>query len=123
MVRLFNQGLAAAVGSVLPLRRAIDGGVRRWQSGQWVFRDGTMFLVPGDSPIGFRLPLDSLPWGDPDHLYQEFETDPFAPRSHPVRRSNGRTGPRTPVRVSSGFARSRKQSRSSVLATSAANRT
>jgi uncharacterized protein (DUF2126 family) len=80
MVRVFNQGLASEVGSVLPLRRVLDSGNRRWQSGHWVFRDGIMFLIPGDSPMGFRLPLGSLPWGDPDHLYQEFETDPFAPR-------------------------------------------
>ena len=81
MVRIFQQGLASPVGSVLPLRRVIDGGTRRWQSGQWVFRDGVMFLIPGDSPIGFRLPLESLPWGDPDRIETEFETDPFAPRA------------------------------------------
>ncbi len=80
MARIFGQGLASEVGSVLPLRRTIDGGGRRWQSGQWVFRDGTMFLIPGDSPIGFRLPLDSLPWGDPEQLFQDFEADPFAPQ-------------------------------------------
>ena len=80
MARVFQQGLASSVGSVLPLRRVIDGGARRWQSGQWVFRDGTMFLIPGDSPIGFRLPLESLPWGDPDHMFQDFEADLFAPR-------------------------------------------
>ena len=81
MARVFQQGLASPVGSVLPLRRVIDSGSRRWQSGQWVFRDGTMFLIPGDSPIGLRLPLDALPWGDPDFMDQDFETDPFAPRA------------------------------------------
>ncbi len=67
MARIFQQGLAKPVGSVLPLRRVIDDGVRRWQSGKWVFRDGVMFLIPGDSPIGFRLPLETLPWADPEH--------------------------------------------------------
>ena len=81
MARIFQQGLASPVGSVLPLCRVIDDGVRRWRSGKWVFRDGTMFLIPGDSPIGFRLPLETLPWADPDSIEQDFETDPFAPRT------------------------------------------
>ncbi len=80
MARVFNQGLASPVGSVLPLRRVMEDGVRRWQSGKWFFRDGVMFLIPGDSPIGFRLPLETLPWADPDAIEQDFEVDPFAPR-------------------------------------------
>ncbi len=80
MARVFGQGLAAPVGSVLPLRRAIQDGARRWQSGKWFFRGDAMFLLPGDSPIGLRLPLDSLPWVDPDHIEPAFEPDPFAPR-------------------------------------------
>src|SRR6202012_3648804 len=51
LARVFGQGLNANVGSVLPLRRVIDGGVRRWQSGKWFFKAGEMFLVPGDSPV------------------------------------------------------------------------
>ncbi len=80
LARLFGQGLAAPVGSVLPLRRVMQGGVRRWQSGRWFFRGGTMFLIPGDSPIGFRLPLESLPWADPDVIEFDPGPDPFAPR-------------------------------------------
>jgi uncharacterized protein (DUF2126 family) len=80
MVRVFAQGLAADVGSVLPLRRVLQEGVRRWQSGPWFLKDNTMFLVPGDSPIGLRLPLDSLPWADPESIEQDFAPDPYAPR-------------------------------------------
>ncbi len=80
LARVFGQGLGSTVGSVLPLRRAADGDTRRWQSGRWLFRDGPMFLVPGDSPIGFRLPLESLPWADPAHIPVETERDPFSPR-------------------------------------------
>ncbi|MBE9606419.1 transglutaminase family protein [Acetobacteraceae bacterium H6797] len=83
LARVFGQGLGSAVGAVLPLRRMALGGERSWQSGQWFFRDGPMFLLPGDSPIGFRLPLESLPWIDPKELMleAESETDPFAPPS------------------------------------------
>jgi uncharacterized protein (DUF2126 family)/transglutaminase-like putative cysteine protease len=79
LARVFGRGLDTSVGSVLPLRRAVRDDVRIWQSGKWYFRDGTLFLVPGDSPIGFRLPLDSLPWADPDAIETEVEPDPFAP--------------------------------------------
>ncbi len=81
LARVFGQGLGSAVGSVLPLRRAIRDGVRIWQSGKWFFRGGPLFLLPGDSPIGFRLPLDSLPWADPDSIEHDVEPDPFAPRA------------------------------------------
>jgi uncharacterized protein (DUF2126 family) len=79
LARVFGQGLGAPVGSVLPLRRTIRDGVRVWQSAKWSFRGGALFLLPGDSPIGYRLPLDSLPWEDPDALEHDSETDPFAP--------------------------------------------
>ena len=77
LARLFGQGLAPSVGTVLPLRRAVEGGARRWQTGKWHFRDGVLFLLPGDSPIGLRLPLDGLPWADPDAIEHPAERDPF----------------------------------------------
>ena len=92
LARVFGQGLGEPVGSVLPLRRVIQDGSRRWQSGKWFFRDDVMFLVPGDSPVGLRLPLESLPWADPEHVETDFETDPFAPRGKlPPRESFQRT--------------------------------
>jgi uncharacterized protein (DUF2126 family) len=80
LARVFGQGLAAEVGSVLPIRRVIQDGVRRWQSGRWFFRGEHLFLIPGDSPIGFRLPLNSLPWMSPEDALraQDYEADPFA---------------------------------------------
>jgi uncharacterized protein (DUF2126 family)/transglutaminase-like putative cysteine protease len=80
LARVFSHGLASSVGSVLPLRRVIQDGARRWQSGKWFFRGDTMFLLPGDSPIGLRLPLESLPWIDPETIEYEVEPDPFAVR-------------------------------------------
>ena len=35
---------------------------RVWTTGSWFLRDERMYLMPGDSPMGLRLPLDSLPW-------------------------------------------------------------
>lgn len=80
LARVFGQGLAAHVGAVLPLRRVIVDGQRNWQSGQWFFKDDLLFLIPGDSPVGLRLPLESLPWADPKTLAQDYEVDPFALR-------------------------------------------
>ena len=81
LAKVYAQGLAAPVGTVLPLRRRPGSSTTgRWQTGRWSFRDGVMFLVPGDSPMGLRLPLASLPWADPDELEPEFDPDPFADR-------------------------------------------
>jgi uncharacterized protein (DUF2126 family)/transglutaminase-like putative cysteine protease len=81
LAKVFGQGLTTPVGAVLPLRRVVMDGERVWQSGKWFFRDDAMFLIPGDSPVGLRLPLESLPWADPEHMEVAFETDPFAPRT------------------------------------------
>jgi uncharacterized protein (DUF2126 family)/transglutaminase-like putative cysteine protease len=92
LAQVFGRGLTEPVGSVLPLRRVIEDGTRRWQSGKWFFRDDVMFLVPGDSPVGLRLPLESLPWADPEHVEIEAELDPFAPHEKlPSRDSLQRT--------------------------------
>ena len=80
LARTFGRGLASPIGSVLPLRRAVRAGTRVWQSGRWSFRGDRLFLVPGNSPIGYRLPLESLPHAEPDTIEQDCEPDPFAPK-------------------------------------------
>ena len=75
--RVFAQKLDSVVGYVLPLQAE---GAGRWSTGPWFFRDERMYLVPGDSPMGYRLPLDSLPWvsqGDYPYLIPQ---DPGAPQ-------------------------------------------
>jgi uncharacterized protein (DUF2126 family)/transglutaminase-like putative cysteine protease len=63
LARVFEQGLGSVAGYVLPLRRArAAAGDGAWVSGSWLLRSEHLFLIPGDSPIGYRLPLDSLPW-------------------------------------------------------------
>ncbi len=81
LARIFEQGLAAAVGYALPLRCSAAEGVTRWQSGPWFLRSERLYLTPGDSPMGFRLPLDSLPWAAPGDALQLYPPDPFAPRA------------------------------------------
>ncbi|GAB4402107.1 MAG: transglutaminase family protein [Rhodoferax sp.] len=80
--RVFDQGLDAVVGYALPLqsRAQAQPGASGWLTGPWFFRDERMYLVPGDSPMGYRLPLDSLPWAAPAHLPHTHAQDPFAPR-------------------------------------------
>ncbi|MBV8401326.1 MAG: transglutaminase family protein, partial [Acetobacteraceae bacterium] len=97
LARVFGHGLASPAGSVLPLRRVAQNGTRRWQSGKWLLRSDLLFLVPGDSPIGSRLPLESLPWADPEQTPYETEPDPFAPHAAlPRRQAFERAGPREP---------------------------
>jgi len=64
LARLLRQGLASVAGYVLPLRAVDRDGARgpvRWRSSRWHLRRERLYVVPGDSPIGFRLPLDTLP--------------------------------------------------------------
>jgi uncharacterized protein (DUF2126 family)/transglutaminase-like putative cysteine protease len=90
LARVIAQGLQETVGSVLPLRCTAQNGARRWQSGTWFFRPGVLFLIPGDAPIGYRLPLESLPWADPERIAFDMEADPFAPRAELPRRQGFR---------------------------------
>ncbi len=82
--RVFRQKLDAVIGYVLPLQPlqssspSLSGN--RWTTGPWFFRDERLYLVPGDSPMGFRLPLDSLPWVTKTDYPYLIEQDPFTPR-------------------------------------------
>jgi len=73
-VNAFRRGLGSVVGYVLPLQYG------SWKSGPWTFRSGHMYLLPGDSPAGLRLPLDSLPWVAPEDLPKDYSMDPLASR-------------------------------------------
>ena len=74
LARTFERGLGAVVGYVLPLQHG------SWKSGPWSFRGEHMFLLPGDSPAGLRLPLESLPWVDPKDFSYDHPLDPMADR-------------------------------------------
>lgn len=78
LARIFEQGLTTSVGVVLPLRHAWWANRPRWESGLWPVRSDEMFLIPGDSPMGLRLPLQSLlRTDDPGYPSVWFERDPL----------------------------------------------
>ncbi|MCK7594786.1 DUF2126 domain-containing protein [Pseudomarimonas salicorniae] len=77
LMKVFDQGLGQVVGHVLPLAHS-DGA---WRSGAWYLRSGACLLLPGDSPIGYRLPLDSQPWVAPNDYPWIHPRDPAAPPS------------------------------------------
>src|SRR5579864_1399376 len=79
--RVFDAGLESVTGYVLPLSRSDRTPLQgpKWVSGAWFFRDERMFLIPGDSPMGYRLPLESLPWVSKTDYPWQHAHDPFAP--------------------------------------------
>ncbi len=82
LARVFEQGLDEVVGFALPLKREyFTDGTSEWVSGAWTFRPERMYLVPGDSPMGFRLPLDSIPWVKKSEYPHIAEQDPMEVRS------------------------------------------
>ena len=76
LAKIFTQGLNKTVGYVLPIQRDEEGG-SPWTSGQWFLRSEPMFLHPGDSPMGLRLPLDSVPWVSKSDYPYINEPDPL----------------------------------------------
>ncbi len=78
LARVFERGLTQPVGYVLPIRRRQHEGRMYWSSQLWFTRPERLLLMQGDSPVGYRLPLDSLPWVAPDDIEYDYELDPFA---------------------------------------------
>jgi uncharacterized protein (DUF2126 family)/transglutaminase-like putative cysteine protease len=83
MARVFDQGLDKPKGFVLPIQRA-NADVRpsrgRWRSEHWKVRRGHLFLTPGDSPLGLRLPIASLEHIPANEYPYIVEQDPMEPR-------------------------------------------
>ncbi|MES2733840.1 MAG: transglutaminase family protein [Bacteroidota bacterium] len=77
LAELLTQGLENPVGYALPLQWEEEK--QAWQSSSWPFRRQQMFLTPGQSAMGMRLPLTSLPKADPKKEHKQYPRDLFAP--------------------------------------------
>lgn len=77
LTNIFARGLSQVTGYTLPVRASWTGHTR-WESGSWFLRNERMYLLPGDSAMGFRLPLDSLPWSPVGDLPILEARDPLA---------------------------------------------
>jgi uncharacterized protein (DUF2126 family)/transglutaminase-like putative cysteine protease len=87
VARLIEGDLAEVVGFVLPLKplprkqaKKGLGPLPGWRSSPWPLRREHLYLIPGDSPLGLRLPLASLPWVAPVDMEPAFDRDPFDDR-------------------------------------------
>ena len=86
LAALLRGGLDQVTGYALPLLRESAKPGRPWISSLWKLRTDRMLLIPGTSPMGYRLPLESLPWAKPSEAVQVVEQDPVERRGAlPVR--------------------------------------
>ncbi len=101
IAKVFERGLDTPRGYALPVQRWQS---RAWISERWSFRQKRMFLIPGDSPIGFRLPLDALPWLPPSRTPTLIPYDPMAVDLRTSKPLPSFDGQRQPFLQSSGDA-------------------
>ena len=86
LAKLIERGLGEAVGYVLPLKALPPAAPQRaakaivaagFRSSPWPIKREHLYLIAGDSPLGLRLPLATLPWVMPAHQEKEFGRDPL----------------------------------------------
>jgi uncharacterized protein (DUF2126 family)/transglutaminase-like putative cysteine protease len=81
LANLLNQGLGEVVGYVMPLKPNETKKAGEWFTSKWPLKREHLYLLAGDSPMGLRLPLASLPWKLPEEMEAEFALDPFEEKS------------------------------------------
>jgi uncharacterized protein (DUF2126 family)/transglutaminase-like putative cysteine protease len=96
LARLLLSGLDRPAGFVLPLKATPPGKGHDespvWETSPWPLRRERLYAVAGDSPLGLRLPLSSLPKLLPEEEETEHAVDPFSPRSPLPAQSSRRVG-------------------------------
>ena len=60
LARVLEKGLGKPTGFILPLMYNRNADQPHWMSSPWQTRTERVNLIPGDSPMGYRLPLNSL---------------------------------------------------------------
>jgi uncharacterized protein (DUF2126 family)/transglutaminase-like putative cysteine protease len=75
LAKVLEKGLNNPAGFVLPIAWNEEG--KHWSSSEWQFKRNNCFLIPGNSAIGFRLPLKSLPEVAKERREQPIERSPF----------------------------------------------
>ncbi len=67
-----EKGLDKITGYSLPLKW--NWQITSWETGSWFTKRERMYLIPGDSPMGYRLPLNSLPSGSGKYYVEQAST-------------------------------------------------
>ncbi|SNB62092.1 Uncharacterized conserved protein, DUF2126 family [Arboricoccus pini] len=109
LAEVFARGLDKPSGYVLPIQpwqgaaAADSRRLVRWKSERWTTRRGRLFLVPGGSPVGYRLPLSALHHLEETDYPHVYPVDPFAahaalPAVTPSFQERHTTAPSSPVR-------------------------
>lgn len=75
LAKVLDQGLDTPTGYVLPL--AWNYSTAHWCSSNWQMRRDRVVLIPGDSPMGLRLPLNDLPYVEETLREIEVDRDPL----------------------------------------------
>src|SRR6185437_3710674 len=90
--RLLRAGIVKPAGFVLPLKAVVDDAADvAWETSPWPLRRERLYAIAGDSPLGLRLPLGSLPDVLPAEVEHDPDVDPFAAPAALARRIDMRS--------------------------------
>jgi len=92
LARLIERSFGVPSGVVIPLQRSTGWPVaedqKSWRSSLWPLRRERITLIPGDSPMGLRLPLSELPEIAKKADRVKPQRDPFEPREPLAKRAD-----------------------------------
>ena len=86
LAKLIERGMDVPSGIVIPIARGDQANA--WKSSKWPMKRERIVLIPGDSPMGLRLPLNDLPWLNEAEQEPPIQRDPFEPREPLIKRTD-----------------------------------